>query len=97
VQMIWYDVYVHSDDIRTALDLPPERGPGLRAAVLHAADTLGRWGWAPTTLMCDGWDPIAIRGGGAELRADPRDFLLAATGRLDPARLGLDGRVNIYR
>jgi hypothetical protein len=26
-----------------------------------------------------------------------RDFVLAATGRLDPARLGLPGAVNIFR
>lgn len=101
VQMIWYDLYVHSDDVRAAAGLPSERGPGLRAAVLHAADTLGRWGWRPVTLHLEGMEPVAIRGGAKDaadvVEADALAFLLAATGRLDPAAVGLDDRVNIYR
>jgi len=30
-------------------------------------------------------------------RAGPLQFLLATTGRLDPARIGQDERINIYR
>lgn len=38
----------------------------------------------------------SIGTGGPVLRADPLCFLLAATGRVDPAELGMDESVNIY-
>src|ERR1700691_5903311 len=32
LEALWYDAYMHADDIRTALGRPPVRGPGLRPA-----------------------------------------------------------------
>jgi uncharacterized protein (TIGR03083 family) len=97
VLVLWYELYVHGDDIRHAVGQPADLGPGLRASVVHVAETLGLWGWGPATLRLSGVEPLPIRGGGAEVTGDPLTFLLAATGRTDPARIGLDERVNIYR
>lgn len=97
VLVLWYELYVHADDVRHALGVPSERGPGLRASVVHVAETLGLWGWGPATLELDGIEPLPVRGGGAVHAGDPLEFLLAATGRIDPRTVGLDGTVNIYR
>lgn len=97
VLVLWYELFVHGDDIRQALRLPSERGPGLRASVIHVAETLGLWGWGPATLQLDGIEPLPVRGGGEVYAGDPLAFLLAATGRLEPSSIGLDDTVNIYR
>jgi hypothetical protein len=60
-------------------------------------ETLGLWGWGPATVALDGLEEMQIRGGGERITGDALPFLLAATGRIDPAQLGLDDRVNIYR
>lgn len=96
VEGIWYDAYVHADDIRDALGRPSERGPGLRAAVSHIVDLLDDRGWGPATLKLDGLDPIEIRGGGPVVRGNPLMFVLVATGRAHPIELGLDQTVNLY-
>lgn len=97
VLVLWYELYVHGDDVLSAIGREPDRGGGLRASVVHVAETLGLWGWGPATLALDGIETLDIRGGGDLVDGDPRDFLLAATGRMNPAPLGLDDRVNIYR
>lgn len=97
VLVLWYELYLHGDDILDALGRPPERGPGLRASVAHVAETVGLWGWGPATLQLDGLEKMPVRGGGPPVTGDPHTFLLAATGRTDPSRLELDERVNIYR
>jgi uncharacterized protein (TIGR03083 family) len=96
VEGIWYDTYVHADDIRDALGRPSERGPGLLAAVSHVVELLEDRGWGPATLKLDGMGPIAVRGGGPDVRANPLMFVLVATGRAHPIELGLDHTVNIY-
>lgn len=96
VEGIWYDTYVHADDIRDALGRPSERGPGLRAAVSHLVDLLEQRGWGPATLRLDGMEPIAVRGGGPAVRANALMFVLVATGRAHPMELGLDPGVNVY-
>ena len=40
VEAIWYDTYLHSEDVRAALGRPAGRGPGLRAGVHHVASEL---------------------------------------------------------
>ena len=97
VLVLWYELYVHGDDIRAATGRRADRGAGLRASVAHVAETLGLWGWGPATLRLGEIEDLPVRGGGDVLTGDPLDFLLAATGRLDPGRLGLDDQVNIYR
>lgn len=97
VLVLWYELYLHGDDVRSAVGRPADRGPGLRASVAHAAETLGLWGWGPATLRLPGVEDLPVRGGGDVLTCDALDFLLAATGRINPSRVGLDDRVNYYR
>lgn len=96
VEALWYDAYVHGEDVRAALSLPPGRGAGLRCAVHHTAGYLEHRGWGPATLALEGMERLDISGGGREITGDPLDFVLAATGRRDPATLGLDASINVY-
>jgi uncharacterized protein (TIGR03083 family) len=93
---LYFDGYLHADDIRAALGTPSARGDGLRASVHHVADVLEEKPWGPATLALDGMDVIEIRGGGEKVTGDPYDFVLVGTGRADPSALGLDESVNIY-
>ena len=98
VEALWYDSYVHTDDINEAVGLPTKRGPGLRASVSHIADLLTQQGWGPATLALDGLEEFPVSGGGGRrVTGDPLTFVLIATGRRDPAELGLDETVNLYR
>ncbi|MDQ1445267.1 MAG: hypothetical protein QOI20_1731 [Acidimicrobiaceae bacterium] len=98
VEAIWYDTYVHTEDINAATGRAPERGPGLKVAVSHVTDVLDQQGWGPATFAFDGLPEIAIGGGGGKrVTGDPLTFVLVATGREDPSVLGLDETVNIYR
>jgi uncharacterized protein (TIGR03083 family) len=96
VETLWYDAYLHADDMRAALGRPSQRGPGLRASVSHVATMLERRGWGPATLALDGVEEMTIGGGGKRVTGDALAFVLAATGRADPATLGLDSSVNLY-
>ncbi|HEX7167509.1 MAG TPA: maleylpyruvate isomerase family mycothiol-dependent enzyme [Acidimicrobiales bacterium] len=102
VEGLWYDAYVHAEDIRSATGRPSERGPGLRASVAHLADLLTQRGYGPATLALDGLEAFPVSGGveagagGKTIEGDPLDFVLVATGRRDPATLGLDDKVNVY-
>jgi uncharacterized protein (TIGR03083 family) len=96
VEALWYDAYLHADDIRAALGRPSDRGPGLEAAVSHVAYFLGDRGWGPATLALDGMPEYEVGGGGRRITGEPHAFVLAATGRGDPAPFGLDDTVNIY-
>ena len=92
-----YDVYVHSDDIRTALGMRPAgSGLGLDGTVEHLAEQLDQRGWGPATLALDGMEKTDIGGGGDVVSGDPMRFVLVACGRQDPGTLGLDSKVNIY-
>ncbi|MFC4588221.1 maleylpyruvate isomerase family mycothiol-dependent enzyme [Sphaerisporangium corydalis] len=103
---IWHDLYIHVDDIRSALGLPSERGAGLVASVANTADRLRRDGYGPARILVDGLDggsgteELLFGDDGAAstpVRLDALGFLLVATGRTDPAALGLTEEVNIYR
>jgi uncharacterized protein (TIGR03083 family) len=97
VEALWYDAYMHAQDIRAAIGRGAERGPGLRASVAHLADLLTTAGWRPATLALDGIEPFDVSGGGPDITGDPLQFVLVATGREDPATIGLDETVNVYR
>lgn len=98
VLTIWYDTYVHAEDIRAAVGRPSERGPGLRGSVHYLAELLAEAGWGPATLALDGMEEVPVgAGGGRRVTGDPLAFVLAATGRADPSTVGLDETVNIYR
>ncbi len=96
VEALWYDTYLHSEDIRAALGRQPERGSGLRPSVHHLASVLDKRGWGPATLTFDGIETVHVGAGGTVLTGDPLPFILAATGRGDPAVVGLDASVNVY-
>jgi hypothetical protein len=94
---MWVGTYIHAEDIRAAIGRPSDRGPGLGASVLHIADLLTMRGWGPAVLALDGIEETAVGDGGTRLiTGDPLGFVLAATGRADPAVFGLDGTANIY-
>jgi uncharacterized protein (TIGR03083 family) len=97
IEALWSDAYVHADDIRHAIGREPVRTDGLRGSVSHFAEVLEQQGWGPATLALDGLDEFPISGGGQRVTGDPHEFVLAATGRGDPAALGLDETVNVYR
>jgi uncharacterized protein (TIGR03083 family) len=96
VLALWFDGYLHADDIRSALGTPSLQGNGLRGSIHWVAADLGRRGWGPATLALDGVEVIDVGGGGEKISGDPQQFLLAATGRADPSPLGLDESVNIF-
>jgi uncharacterized protein (TIGR03083 family) len=84
VLVLWYDAFVHGDDIRAALGMPSVHGDGLRASVEYVTTELQLRGW-------NGKIPTF-----ADMPYDPLDFVLAATGRIDAAKIGLAPDVNIY-
>jgi uncharacterized protein (TIGR03083 family) len=92
-----YDVYVHSDDIRTAVGMPPAgAGLGLDASVEYLAEQLAQRGWGPATLALDGVEKVDIGAGGNPITGDAKQFVLVACGREDAGTMGLDETVNIY-
>jgi uncharacterized protein (TIGR03083 family) len=96
VEAIWYDAYLHGEDVRDALGLPSARGGGLRCAVHHVAGSLDQLHWGSATLALSGIERIGIGGGGSEITGDPLEFVLAATGCRDPSVIGLDPTINVY-
>jgi len=96
VEALWYDTYLHADDIRAALGRPSVRGPGLRAGVHHVAHELDTRGWGPATLAFEGIEEVRIGAGGSTHNGDALEFVLVATGRAEPGALGPDGPPNIY-
>jgi uncharacterized protein (TIGR03083 family) len=104
VEALWHDAWLHGDDILSALGRPSVGGGGMKASVSHIADVLSREGWGPAVLALDGLPEFPINGGagrgasgGSRFTGDPLTFVLAATGRGDLARVGLDESANIYR
>ena len=96
VEALWCGFYIHAEDILAAVGRPPQNGPGIRAALSHIGAVLDRRGWGPATLVVHGVEEVNIGGGGRRISADALAFTLVATGRADPASLGLDASVNIY-
>jgi hypothetical protein len=97
VEALWYDTYLHADDIRAAIGRDSEIGDGLRASLSHLAFELTKRDWGPATLAFDGQPRFDVSGGGPEITGDPFEFVLAATGRMDPVKLGFDETINVYR
>ncbi len=96
VLTLWFDTYIHADDIRAAVGLEPERAEGLDAAVAYLAGQLTAKGWGPATLALDGVGRYDVGGGGPEITGDAMQFALVATGRAPAATMGLDRGVSIY-
>jgi uncharacterized protein (TIGR03083 family) len=97
VEALWFDFYMHGDDIRAAIGRPSVRTDGLRASASHIATGLTNRKWRPATLALEGLPEFEVSGGGGDrIEGDPLAFALAATGRSDPATVGLDASVNLY-
>lgn len=101
VLTLWYDTFVHTDDIRAALGRAPQAGAGERASVAYLGDELTKRGFGPARIEFADRDYPALEIGTVDAstatqRVGPHEFILAATGRLDAAEIGLDPAVNIY-
>ena len=98
VEAIYYDTFLHGDDILSAVGRPSvTSGGGLRAGVHHVAFELEKRGWGPATLAFDGVEEVTVGdGSGSRVTGEALPFILAATGRLDPTAAGHPGLTNIY-
>ncbi|HLH27512.1 MAG TPA: maleylpyruvate isomerase family mycothiol-dependent enzyme [Acidimicrobiales bacterium] len=98
VEALWFDTFLHADDIRAAVGRATVSGPGLAPSVSHITQVLTEQGWGPATVRLDGLDEFSVSGGGGiTIDGDPMTFVLVASGRSDPGVLGLDETVNIFR
>jgi uncharacterized protein (TIGR03083 family) len=98
VESLWFDTFVHSFDVRSPLGDSKLQGEGLRPSLSHIAQILTNEAWGPATLTFGGFETFPISGGkGQTITGDAAEFVLASTGRGDPALFGLDETVNIYR
>jgi uncharacterized protein (TIGR03083 family) len=99
VEALWYDTFLHADDIRSALGRPTVAGEGgLRVSVKHLTEVLTSQGWGNASVALDGIEEFVVGdGSGPRITGDPMAFIRAATGRGDPTALGLDETVNVYR
>jgi uncharacterized protein (TIGR03083 family) len=98
VETLWYDTWLHGDDIRDAVGEGPELSrDALGASIRHIAIALADQGWGPATLALDGQAEVTVGGGGRRVTGDPYAFVLAATGRAAADTIGEDATINIYR
>ncbi len=91
------DAYVHGDDIRAALGLPFDPGPGLHASLDFVLGALLRDETASAETAIAELLPVPAEYFNERTGMAPHDFLLTATGRSDPARLRLPDTINIFR
>jgi uncharacterized protein (TIGR03083 family) len=102
VLTLWYDTFVHADDIGAAIGQPSKAGPGLRAALSYLEHELTKRGWGPARIVfsdqADDFGEVVVgaHAGAPTHKLDAHDFVLAATGRRAAEPLGLDASVNIY-
>jgi len=91
------DAYLHGDDIRDALGLPHDAGAGLPATLDFVLGALLRDDTANAQPAVARLLVIPAERFTRQTGMDTHDFVLAATGRGDRARLGLADDINIYR
>lgn len=97
VHALLNDAYLHGDDIRAALGLPFDAGPGLHRSLDFVLGALQRDDEAAANPAVARLSGVSSERFEQQTAMGAHDFLLAATGRGDPTRLGLPGSVNIYR
>jgi uncharacterized protein (TIGR03083 family) len=99
LESLWFDTYLHADDIRTAVGQSTTSKTGLPPSVSHVSQVLSQQAWTPATIRLTGMDEFQVSGGDPDMlvSGDPMQFVLVSTGRADPATMGLDPAVNIYR
>jgi uncharacterized protein (TIGR03083 family) len=97
VLALWYDTWIHGDDIRAAAGLPAVHGEGLKAAVAHVHEQLVKREFGPVRLALHGLPELTVgTPNGHTVSAEPHHFVMVATGRAAAAELGLEPAVNIY-
>lgn len=98
IEALWYDTYLHGDDIRDALQMPSVESDGLLVSLSHLAQILTDQGWESAELRFPPYGVFPVSGGGGRvIEGDPLAFVLAASGRRAPSSLGLPDTVNVYR
>jgi uncharacterized protein (TIGR03083 family) len=99
LESLWFDTYLHADDIRAAVGRSTTSTTGLAPSVSHIAQLLSQQAWTPATICLRDMDEFEVSGGDPDVRVsgDPVQFILVATGRADPATMGLEPTVNIFR
>lgn len=98
VEALLADAAIHADDIDVALNLNHHPTPDeVVAALSHVIFHLDEQGWSGATLAFDGVPAITLGDGAVPVTGNLGQFILAATGRGNPADFGLDETVNIYR
>ena len=98
LEALWFDTFLHADDIRAALDQPTIADAGVLPSLSHIAQVLTDQGWGPATLKLDGVDEFPVSGGAGDvITGDPMAFILVSTGRAPASTMGLADTVNIYR
>lgn len=98
IEALWFDSYLHADDIRSSVGRASVQGEGNRASLSHLSQELTTQGYPGSVLSFDGYGDFEVSGGGGKtITGDAFAFVLAATGRGDPGAFGLDDTVNIYR
>jgi uncharacterized protein (TIGR03083 family) len=98
LEALWFDTYLHADDIRASIGQSTPTTAGLAPSVSHLAQVLTDQGWTPAAIRLDGIQEFTVSGGGGKVvEGDPMTFILVASGRAPASTLGLDEAVNIYR
>jgi hypothetical protein len=82
VEALWYDTWMHGDDIRAALGRPTELGPAIPGALSHIRFELAKLGWNGPIPSADDRDAHA--------------FLMVATGRAEPGTYKGETPLNVY-
>ena len=82
VEALWYDTWMHAEDMRAALGQAPVMSSGFTAARSHVA-------WDLTRVAS--W-----QGEMPKADADAYTFIMVATGRVDAGTLGAAAPPNIY-
>jgi uncharacterized protein (TIGR03083 family) len=99
LEALWFDTFLHGDDILAAAGQTTTATDPHAASVSHIAQVLSEQGAEPATIRLTGLDEFLVSGGDSSrlIGGDPMQFILVSTGRADPATMGLDPEINIYR
>jgi uncharacterized protein (TIGR03083 family) len=82
VEALWFDTYMHADDMRSSLGHAPDLGSGaIAGSVSHVEAHLAEIGWN---------EPLPATGQAAY------DAVMVATGRAEPSLVGAGAPPNIY-
>jgi uncharacterized protein (TIGR03083 family) len=92
-----HDTYVHGDDIREAVGVAADRGPGLLETVDFLLAELSRDALASAHPDIARLVALPAESLTEHTGIDAHDFILVATGRRDAHAYGLPPEVNIFR